>query len=268
MYAGPAGDQARPVQRLELVEVRGVDDAGDHLVRVERCLQVRRDDAEQFVVAVLGWPYLGVWLRALLAPVQPRDDAPTQAQRVRLVNREVVAEAGRTRVHLGAAEGFVVGLLAGGHLDQWRAAEEHLRAILDHDGVIAHRRNVGATCGRVAEHDRDSRDARRRETGQVAEHRPAGDEDLLLAREIRATRLDQGDHRQPVLQRNLVRPQGLLQRPRVARPATHRRIVRRNKAFDALDDADADDQAGADLVVAAPSGQWRQFEERRVGVEQ
>ena len=37
------------VQRLELVEVGAVDDAGDDLARVERDRQVGGDDAEQFV---------------------------------------------------------------------------------------------------------------------------------------------------------------------------------------------------------------------------
>ena len=36
VQAGPTGDQRRPVQRLELVELRAVDDAGDDLARVER----------------------------------------------------------------------------------------------------------------------------------------------------------------------------------------------------------------------------------------
>ena len=43
-------------------------------------------------------------------------------------------------MHLGAAERLVVGLLAGGHLHQRRAAEEHLGLLLDHHGVVAHAR--------------------------------------------------------------------------------------------------------------------------------
>ena len=51
VYARPAGDQRRSVQRLELVEVAPVNDPGDDLARVERCLQVGWDDAEQGLVA-------------------------------------------------------------------------------------------------------------------------------------------------------------------------------------------------------------------------
>ena len=36
VHAGPAGDQRRPVERLELVEFGAVDDACDDLARVER----------------------------------------------------------------------------------------------------------------------------------------------------------------------------------------------------------------------------------------
>ena len=74
-----------------------------------------------------------------------------------LVDGEVVGEPGDPGVHLGAAERLVVGLLAGGHLHQRRTAEEHLGALLDHDDVVAHARDVGAAGGRVAEHQRDRR---------------------------------------------------------------------------------------------------------------
>lgn len=46
--------------------------------------------------------------------------------------------------------------------------------------------------------------------GQVAEHPPARDEDLLLGGQVRTSGLHQGDHRQPVLQRDLVGAQHLL----------------------------------------------------------
>ena len=50
--------------------------------------------------------------------------------------------------------------------------------------------------------------------------------------------------------------------------AAHGRVVGGDQALDALDDADAGDDAGADGVVAAPGGQRRQLQERRVGVEE
>ena len=224
VQVGPAGHQRRPVERLELVELRAVDDAGDHVARVERDAQIRRHDADQF---------LGVEARlddrsrrrALLAPVQPGDDAAADPDRVEFVDGEVVGQTRSAGMHLGAAERLVVGLLAGGHLHQRRPGEEHLRAFLDHHDVVGHAGDVGAARGGVAEHQRDGRDARRRQPGQVAEALPAGDEDLLLCRQVGAAGLDQRDHRQPVLQGDLVGPQHLLQRPRVGGAALDRRVV-------------------------------------------
>ena len=98
-------------------------------------------------------------------------------------------------MHLRAAELLVVALLAGGHLDQGRTTQEDLRALLDHDDVVAHAGDVGAAGGRVAEHQRDSGDRLRRLAGQVAEPAAAGDEDLALRRQVGAAGLDQVDHR-------------------------------------------------------------------------
>ena len=187
--------------------------------------------------------------------------------RVGFVDGEVVGQTRDAGVHFGAAERFVVGLLAGGHLHQRRAGQEHLRAFLDHHHVIGHAGDVGAAGGGVAEHQRDRRDARRRQPGQVAEHPPAGDEDLLLRGQVRAAGFHQRDHRQPVLQGDLVGPQDLPQRPRVAGAALDGRVVGDDHALDALDDADAGDHAGADLEVAAPRGQRAQLQERRVRVD-
>ena len=50
-------------------------------------------------------------------------------------------------------------------------------------------------------------------------------------------------------------PEDLLDRPRVAGAALHRRVVGGDQALDALDHADAGDHAGADGEVRAPAGQ-------------
>ena len=158
---------------------------------------------------------------------------------------EVVRQTRDAGVHLGAAERFVVGLLAGGHLHQRRTGQEHLRAFLDHHDVVGHAGDVGAARGRVAEDQRDGGDTGRRQPGQVAEHLPARDEDLLLGGQVGTAGLDQGDHRQPVLRGDLVGAQDLLERPRVGGAALDRRVVGDDHALDALDDADAGDHAGA-----------------------
>ena len=138
-----------------------------------------------------------------------------------------------------------------------------------HHRVVAHARHVGAAGGGVAEHQRDGRAAAGPTgPGQVAEHLAAGDEDLLLGRQVRAAGLDQRDRRQAVLLGDLGRPEALLHRPRVARAALDRRVVGGDQALDALDHADAGDQRGADGEVRAPARQRRQLQERRPGVDE
>jgi hypothetical protein len=46
---GEAANERRPVQRLELVELGGIDDARDHVARIVRRARVRRHDAVKFV---------------------------------------------------------------------------------------------------------------------------------------------------------------------------------------------------------------------------
>ena len=240
------------VERLELVELGAVDDPGDHLARVERRLQVGRHEAEEVLLVVHRRGDVGARRRAELAPVEAGDDAPPEADGVELVGGEVVGEPGDPGVHLGAAERLVVGLLAGRHLHQRRPGEEHLGPVLDHHDVVGHARQVGAAGGRVAEHEGDRRDPVRRRPGEVAERAPAGDEDLLLGRQVGAAGLDEVDHRQPVLEGDVGGAERLAQRERVARPASHGRVVGADQALDAADDADAGDDAGADGVRRVP----------------
>ena len=117
----PAGDQRGAVQRLELVELAAVEHAGQDLARLEGDLDVRRGDAEQLLGVVQGRAGGLRRSRAGLAPVQVADDVAADPQRVGLVEREVVGQPGLPRVHLGAAERLVVGVLVDRHLHQ-RAA--------------------------------------------------------------------------------------------------------------------------------------------------
>ena len=200
--------------------------------------------------------------------VEAAHDLAAEAQRVDLVGGEVVGQAADARVHVGAAEALVVALLAGRHLDQRRAAEEHLRALVDHHHVVAHAGDVGAAGRRVAEHEGDRRDAHRRQPGEVAERLPAGDEDLALVGEVGAARLDEVHQRQAVLHGDGHGPQRLLDRHRGHRAAAHGRVVGDDHALDALDDADPGEHAGADREVGAPRGERRQLEQRGVGVDE
>ncbi len=171
-------------------------------------------------------------------------------------------------MHLGSTERLVVAVLTGRHLDQRGTPEEDLGALLDHDDVVAHARDVGATRGAVAEHQRDRGDPCGAELREVAEHPTAGDEDLGLRRQIGAAGLDEGDERQPVFAGDLHGPAGLLRRHRVGRAAAHGGVVGDEHALDALDDADSGDGARPDREAAAVRRQGRQLEERAVAVDQ
>ncbi len=163
--------------------------------------------------------------------------------------------------------------LAGRGLHQRRAAEEDRALVLDDDGLVAHRRHVGAAGGARAHHDRDLRDALRAHVGLVEEDAAevlAVGEDLVLVRQVGAAGVDQVDARQAVLLRDLLRAQVLLHRHRVVGAALHRRVVGDDHAVVALDPADAGDhaRAGRLAVVHAVGGELADLEERRARVEQ
>jgi hypothetical protein len=171
-------------------------------------------------------------------------------------------------VHVGAAERLVVGFLAGGHLDQRRAAEEHLGLAVDQDGVVAHAGHVGAAGRGVAEHEGDRRDAHPRQLGQVVEDLAREHEQLGLRGQVGPARLDQVDHRQPVAPGDLEGAQRLAQRVGVHGPAAHGGIVGDEDALDPGHHADAGDDAGADGELGSPGGERRQLEQRRVPVDE
>ena len=172
-------------------------------------------------------------------------------------------------MHLGAAERLVVGLLAGRHLHQRRAAEEHLGLLLDHHRVVGHARarrrrrrwscrtpaRWSAPCGRWRRvMSRNSLPPGMKISFWVGRSAPPDSTSETVG--------------QPVLLGDLRGPEDLLDRPGVAGAALHGRVVRGDHALDALDHADAGDHAGADGEVGAPAGQRRQLEERRALVDE
>ncbi len=203
---GEAADQGLAVERLELVEpasrrrsgaitsrtsygVRG--SAGHDVVEargvLERLLdRLRRRGAPR--PAAERWPTI----------------ARTRSQRVRVVVGEVVDDAGDPGVHVAAAELLGGDHLAGGRLHQRRAAEEDRALVLDDDGLVAHRRHVGAAGGARAHHRGDLRDPARRHPGLVVEDPAevlAVGEDLVLQRQEGAAGVDEVDAGQAVLAR-------------------------------------------------------------------
>ena len=208
-----------------------------------------------------------------LPGVEVGDDAAGERQRVIVVGRHVVGDAGFPRVHLGAAEVLGRDHLAGGGLHQRRAAEEDGALPFDDDALVAHRRHIGAAGGAGAHHHGDLRNAERGQRRLVVEDAAevlAVREHLGLVRQVGAAGIDQVDARQPVLARDLLGAQVLLHRHRIVGAALDGGVVADDHAFAAFDAADAGDQAGAvdGVVVHAAGGKRRQFQERAAGIDQ
>ena len=190
-----------------------------------------------------------------------------------VVVREVIDHARLPRVHVAAAERLGVDDLAGGGLHQRRTAEEDGALLAHDDRLVAHGRHVGAARGARTHHHRELRDAARRHLRLVVEDPSevlAIGEHVVLARQERAARIDQVDARQPVLERDVLRAQVLLDRDRVVGAALHRGVVADDHALDAAHAADAGDHAaGRDPVaVQLVAGELPDLEERRARVEQ
>ncbi len=195
-------------------------------------------------------------------------DLAAEADGVLLVDGQEVGQPRHAGVHRGAAELLVGGLLAGRHLDQRRAAQEDLRALLDHHHVVAHARDVGPAGGGVAEDQRHGRDGRGRVAGDVPEGPPPRDEQLGLGRQVRPARLGEADRREPVGQGDVGAPGALAERPRVHGPAPDGGVGGVDEDLDPFDHADPEDGGGADGVLGAPGGERAQLEERGVPVEE
>ena len=176
-------------------------------------------------------------------------------------------------MHVGAAEILRRDHLAGRRLHQRRPAEED-RALPAHDdGLVRHRRHIGAA-RRARAHDAgDLRDAERGQGRLIVEDAAemlAVGKHLGLVRQVRAAGIDEIDAGQPVLARDLLGAQVLLHRHRVVGAALDGRIVADDHDLAAFDAADAGDDAGAvdRVVVHAVGGERAEFEERRAGIEQ
>ena len=208
-----------------------------------------------------------------LLGVEIGDDAAGERQRVRVVGRHVIGDAGFPGMHVGAAEILGRDHLAGRGLHQRRAAEEDRALPLHDDGLVAHRRHIGAAGGAGAHHHGDLRNAERGQGRLVVEDAAevlAVGKHLGLVRQVGAAGIDQIDAGQPVLARDLLGAQMLLHRHRIVGAALDGGIVAHDHAFAALDAADAGDQAGAvnGVVVHAVGGERRQLQKRAAGIEQ
>ena len=271
---GPAADERLTVEGLELVEPRSVDDARDQLARIELRPMVVGDDAVEIRRVDCGW--LGRQdgpRRVGPSGVRVRDDASRDRQRVLVTCREVVGHSRSPRMHIRTAELLGADVLAGRSLHQRWAADEDRAGALDDHGLVAHRRDV-RSAGRARPHDDgDLRDPLRRHSRLVEEDPSkmiAVGEDLCLERQERPTGVDEVDARQPILFRDFLRAEMLLDGEREVRSALHRRVVGHDHALATLDDADAGDDARARrlVVVDVERGKRTQLEKCRSRVDE
>ena len=273
---GEAADERLAVERLELVEARAVDDAGDQLARVDLLAEVGRDQAVE--LGRVGGGLLGSATDPRAGPCRRRlqvaDDLAHERERVLVRGRVVVGDARSWRAWTSAPP-------SSSAVTSWPVAAftsggppmKIVPVPRDDDRLVAHRGHVGAAGRAGAHHGGDLRDALRRHPRLVVEDPPevvAVGEDLVLQRQERAARVDEVDARQPVLLGDLLRAQVLLDRHREVRAALDRRVVGDDHALAALDDADPGDDpcAGRLAVVELPGGERRELQERRVRVEQ
>ena len=222
---GVAADRRRPVVGLELEELGAVDDARDHLAHVDRLLGVGAEQAEQVVAVVQRRRAVGPGARAAASRARRSARAPSRA-RSASSSATYSARPDTLACIVGAAERLVGRDLAGRRLQQRRPGEEGAGAAAHHDHVVGEAGHVGAARGRRAVHDRDHRQPGGREPRQVAEQRAAANELLdAVLEQVRAGRLDQVDERQPVLERDLLRAQQLLEALRLERAGVDAGVV-------------------------------------------
>ena len=258
---GPATDQLRAVEGLELLEARAVEDAGQHLAHVEGHPHVDRGDA-QVLGRVQRFDRRSRRLGAQPLPVQVSDDAPGHGDGLVLVPGQVVAQPRGAGMHEGAAQLLLIGLLADGHLDQRRATEKDAGPALDHDRVVAHAGQVGPAGGGGAEDDADGRNALGRELGQAAELLAPGHEDIGLARQVGSARLDHDHQGQPVDLGHVHGPQQLLDGGGAGGAAPHRRVVGDDQALGLGDLGQGHHHTAADRVLGLQAGQRAELEHR------
>ena len=175
-------------------------------------------------------------------PVQATDDLAGDRQRMMVVLREVIGDAGDARVHVGTAQFLGADDFAGRRLDQRRPGEKDRALLADDDRLVRHRRHVRAARGARAHHHADLRNALGRHRRLIVENAAemiAVRKDVGLIGQVRAAGIDQVDARQVVLAGDVLRAQMLLHRHRVVRAALHGRVVADDHAFAARDPADA-----------------------------
>ena len=142
-----AADERRAVERLELVELGGIDDPRDHVAHVVGRARIRGHDAVEILCRIKRLARLAQFEISWPHAIEVGDDAPRNADGVLIAGRIIVGHAGLAAVHLGAAQLLRAHLLARCGLHQRRTAEEDGALIAHDDAFVRHGRHIGAAGG-------------------------------------------------------------------------------------------------------------------------
>ena len=272
--AGKARHQRGAVIRLELVELRAVDDAGDDLADIVLLLEIDRHDRVEIARVDRRRANGGERQVRRLGAVEIGDDTAGLRQGLIVVDRIVIGNAGNAGMDLGTAEILGRNLLARRRLDQWRTGQED-RPLLPHDdGFVRHCRHIGTAGGARAHHHRDLRNAHGRHVGLVEED-PAEMiavwENLGLVRQVGAAGIDEVDAGKAGFSIAIfLRPQMLAHGHRIVGAALDGGVVAHDHAIAARHPADAGDKSGAvdGVVIETMGGKRADLQERAAGIEQ
>src|SRR6516165_2803967 len=186
-------DQRLAVKSLEFVELAAIDETGDDLPHLIRLARVRRDDAVDLLDRVERLARRGDFDWSALCAIEIADDAPGDAERVVVVERIVIGDAGDAAMHFGAAELLGGDDLAGRGADQRRPAEKDRPLPAHDDALVGHRRDIGPARRTRAHDERDLWNPSRREARLVEEDTPemvAVGKDLVLCGQKRSAGID------------------------------------------------------------------------------
>ena len=176
-------------------------------------------------------------------------------------------------MHVAAAQILGGHNLARRRLHEGWAAQEDRSLVPDDDGLVRHRRHIGATCG-ARPHDRGNLRYACGRHGRLivedpTEMLPVG-KDLVLARQMGAAGVDEVDAGQSALAGDLLRAQMLLHRDREVGTTLHRGVVGDDHACATGYPADPGDDPGCWnlAVIHALGGELGELEKWRSGIDQ
>src|ERR1035437_7633229 len=95
-----AGDEGAAVALLEFVESTAVDNARDDFADVVRLARIGGNDAVDFL-GIEERVFRSEWRGRGNGAIEVGDDAPNEGQRVRIIFRQIICDAGAARETLG-----------------------------------------------------------------------------------------------------------------------------------------------------------------------